>query len=77
MTWYLVTRSDSSQFRSAQSSAEHLRGARNLPTVLRSGSSMAECFHVKYLCFSMSGRQCLKLESRARIGSRRAERSVL
>ena len=34
---------------------------------------MAECFHLKYLCFPMSGRQCLKLESRARIGSRRAE----
>ena len=31
---------------------------------------MAECFHLKYLCFPMSGRQCLKLESRACIGSR-------
>ena len=72
----MVTRSDSSdssQFRSAQSSAEHLRGARNLPTVFRSRSSMAECIYLKYLCFPMSGRQCLKLESRARIGSSRAE----
>ena len=30
---------------------------------------MAECIYLKYLCFPMSGRQCLKLESRARIGS--------
>ena len=36
--WYLVTRSDSSH--------------RNLPTVFGSRSSMAECFHLKYLCFS-------------------------
>ena len=36
---------------------------------------MAECFHLKYLCFPMSGRQCLKLESRACIGSRLKTRS--